>query len=216
MKNEELWNIAAGILILFVVISLGFVFAGEFSMLGETIVFSVVVVGVSVLMKKWAASILDCDVEHRIWNFYRFGFIEHWHFKKERPFGIFAPLFLSVISLGWIKFMGILTYETRALKRRAAKRWGPYSYTEMTDWHNSLIGAAGILGSLILMIVSYALSPAIPLLQGLPTLAAYYAFWNMIPFSKLDGNQILAGSRPLFVALALITLIATLATFAIA
>jgi len=202
MKNEELWNIAAGILILFVVISLGFVFAGEFSMLGETIVFSVVVVGVSVLMKKWAASILDCDVEHRIWNFYRFGFIEHWHFKKERPFGIFAPLFLSVISLGWIKFMGILTYETRALKRRAAKRWGPYSYSEMTDWHNGLIGAAGIIGMFVLVVVSYFIG-----FEYLAKVAAYYAFWNMLPISNYDGTQIFFGSRIIWVVLMVISLV---------
>ena len=99
--------------------------------------------------------------------------------------------------------MTILTYNTTALKRRAAKRFGYYSFAEMTDWHNALIGAAGIIVMLLLSFVSYW----IPTLEPLARLAAFYAFFNMIPFSKLDGSQIYFGSRILWYALAIITLI---------
>ena len=101
---------------------------------------------------------LDSSVEHRVWHVFRYGFKAHNHFKSEMPFGVIVPLFFSLFTLGMIKVMTFLTYETHALKHRAAKRFGFYSYTEMTDWHNGLIGAAGIIATLIVSLIGYRLS----------------------------------------------------------
>ena len=72
----------------------------------------------------------------------------------------------------------------------------------MTDWHNGLVGAGGILGILILGIIAYFTG-----YETLFKISAYYAFANMIPFSKLDGTQIFFGSKVLYSILGVIVLI---------
>ena len=87
------------------------------------------------------------------------------------------------------------------MKRRAAKRFGNYSFTGLTENHIALIGAAGIVFALLLSVVIYFLPFN---LEYFAIIAAFYAFFNMIPISKLDGAQIFFGSLTLWVALALI------------
>ena len=150
------------------------------------------------------ANALDSDVEHEIWKVSRYGLGQRQHLKREIPAGIIFPLLLSVFSLGFIKFPALLTYESRALQRRAAKRFGFYSFTELTEWHNGIIGAAGIISVLLVGIIIYFLPYN---WEYFSKLAAYYALVNMIPISKLDGTQIFFGSRVLWTTLTLITLI---------
>lgn len=201
MQNREIfaWVIAG--LTLTVIIGFKDIVSLNIPALGSALLFAFLILGVNGLSKKIAARALDADVEHDIWYASRYGLKPGWHLKQQAPLGVIVPLFVSAFSLGVAKCMTLLTYQTSALKRRAAKRFGYYSFTEMTDWHNALVGAAGIMGILLLAIVSYSFA-----LDTLPSLAIYYAFWNMIPWSKLDGSQILMGSRVLYTALGLIVL----------
>ncbi|MBX4211937.1 hypothetical protein KW787_00575 [Candidatus Pacearchaeota archaeon] len=210
MKDSEFAHIIAAVIVLTLVISLSSIIHSDFASVPEFFLFAVIIIAVSILAKKIMAYTLDSDVEHRVWMMDRYGWKPHQHFKKEVPSGIIVPLFLSIITLGTIKFMGILTYEARALKVRAAKRFGPYSYTEMTDWHNGLIGAAGIVGILLLALITYLVPTN---LEMLAKMAVFYALSSMIPFSKLDGTQIFFGSRVLWTALVVITLIFTTYAF---
>lgn len=208
MGQREFWQILSGMIILTAVIA--FIPTMDFGIerVGLSFIVSVLIITVSVFSKKIMAHMLDADVEHEIWKFQRYGFRQHWHFKKEIPGGIIFPLFITFFTLGFVRFMGILTYETKALKVRAAKRFGTYSYTEMSDFHNGLIGAAGIVGVLILSVVIYL----IPISSGFGLYAAmviFYAFFNMLPISKLDGTQIFFGSRILYATIGIITLIFT-------
>jgi Zn-dependent protease len=155
--------------------------------------------------KKIVARWLDSDVEHKVWFWQRYGLKPGWHLQKSVPIGIILPLVFTAFSLGVLKLMTILTYNTKAMKRRAARRFGYYSFTEMTDWHNALIGAGGIIAIFILTFISYWISG----LESLARISAFYAFWNMIPIGKLDGIQIYLGSRILWYFLAIITLIFT-------
>ncbi|MFH1425125.1 MAG: hypothetical protein ABIG28_00130 [archaeon] len=202
MESKELAHVAVAVLMMFVVSGLGFVLAGDSFMLMQVFVFSFVVVVVPVVVKKVMAYSLDARVEHEIWHFYRFGWWTESHFKSPVPFGLITPLFFSAFSLGIVKVMTFLTYETRALKHRAAKRFGHYSYTSMTDWHNGLIGATGVVSLLVVSVLAYFGDFGL-----LGKMAAYYAFWNIIPFSKLDGTQIFFGNRIVWSVLAVICLI---------
>ena len=202
MRNEEIAHVLAGVLTLFIVIVFGFVINGEWESVISGFVFAVVIIGVHVVAKELAAGLLDSGVEHKIWGVYRFGFKEKRHFKNEVPFGVILPLALSILSFGFLKVGSILTYETRALKRRAAKRFGPYSYTEMTDWHNGLIGATGIVALLLLSVVGYFAG-----FEYLSKVTAYYVFVNMIPISNLDGTQIFFGNRILWTVLSVVSVI---------
>tara|TARA_Y100000034_G_scaffold135972_1_gene210059 strand:+ start:3720 stop:4259 length:540 start_codon:yes stop_codon:yes gene_type:complete len=171
------------------------------------LLFSIIILAVYIFSKKIMAHLLDSTVEHEIWFWQRFGFKKQHKLKTPVPAGIILPLFITVFSLGFAKFLTLMTFETRALKHRAARRFGFYSFAQMTDWHQALIGAAGILSLLILGAIAYFLP--FSNLEFLAKISIYYAFWNLLPISKLDGTQIFFGSRILYAALAIITLIAT-------
>ncbi len=212
MTLRETSHIIIALVFLFIVISFQKFLLEDYSMLPTLALFACIIIGINVLSKKIIASKLDAGVEHSIWTMSRFGFKRIWSTKKKIPTGILIPIVISALSLGIIKIMTLLTYETTALKRRAARRFGFYSFTEMTDFHIAVIGAAGISATLLLSLVCYF----IPGLEQLARLSAYYAFFNMIPFSKLDGAQIFYGSRPIYYVLGIITVIfATYALFLI-
>ena len=203
MKQEEIIHIILAALILSLVIGFDSLISADIQGLGTSILFSIIILTVGIGSKKLAARQLDADVEHRIWNLSRLSFRPGSHFKKPVPFGVILPLIVTALSLGFIKLMTVMTYETTALKRRASKRFGAFSFTEMTDTHNAFIGATGIVSILILSFISYWFSP----LESLARVAAFYAFFNMLPFSTLDGTQIYFGSRLTWYVLGIITLI---------
>ena len=205
MAEREWASIFIAVLLMFVVAGLPSIVTGEFFFMTQIFVASFVVVVLPLLLRKVFAYSLDASVKHRIWHFYRFGIKPGQHFKRELPFGVIIPLFFAFLGLlanFSIMIFTFLTYETRALKHRAAKRFGYYSYTEMTDWHNCLIGASAIVVLLVISLMGY-----IGDFEILAKLAAYYAFWNMIPFGELDGVQIYFGNRALYYVLAITTLI---------
>ena len=205
MDEKEIIQIIISIFTLGIVFSFSKLILLEFSYLGTGILFAFVIISTNILGKKLIALKLDASVRHEIWFWKRFGFKPHKHLKKEIPMGIILPLFVSAFSLGLIKVASILTYETSALKRRASKRQGHFSFTEMTDKDNAYIGAAGIFITLSLAFLTYW----VPGLEELSRMSSFYAFWNLIPISKLDGSQIIFGNKTLWTFLAVITLIFT-------
>ncbi len=208
MKPAEIGNIFIAIILLTIVSGLAFVINSQWEDLSLAFAFSAIIIFIAVLSKKLTAYLLDADVEHEIWEITRLGLKKSDHFKKPFPAGILLPLIISIITLGTIKFSAFLTFEARALKYRASKRFGFYSYTEMTDWHNALIGASSAIALFLVAIIAYFLPIAD--LESLSKMSIYYIFWNLLPISKLDGTQIFFGSRILWAVLATITLIATM------
>ncbi len=203
MKSREFQHILAAILIFTVVAGFSFALDSQWDLVAQAFFFSVIIIVINIFSKKAMAKILDSDVEHEIWLWQQYGFRHHDKLERPVSMGLILPIIFTVFSLGLIKLCTFLTYETRALKHRVAKRFGFYSFIEMTDWHNALIGAAGIISLLILSILAYFLP--FSGLEYLAKLSIYYAFWNLVPFSKFDGTQILFGSRILWITLAIIT-----------
>lgn len=204
MKRSEAFHILSAIFIMGLVISFRKVFEGNTQFILTGFLFAAIIVLVTVIAKKLMALTLESGVEHRIWSSGRFWIAKQSHLKKEAPLGILIPLTLSLFSLGIIKFMPVLTYETTAHKSRSGRAFGALSFASMTDWHNALIGGAGIIAVLLVSFISYFL----PLdVEFLAAMAAFYAFANMIPYGNLDGMQIYMGSRVLWTTLAAITLI---------
>lgn len=206
MKVREFLHILAAIVLFTIVGSFSFAMQSDWALIPKVFLFATLIVLLSIFTKKIVAYWLDSDVEHELWKFSRYGLKQSSHFKKEIPAGIIFPLILTVFTLGWTKFSAFLTYEARALKRRAAKRFGVYSYSELTELHNSLIGAAGITICFLLAIIAYFCSPT---LEYLAKLSVFYALSNLLPLPKLDGMQIFFGSRTLYTILAVIALILT-------
>jgi hypothetical protein len=203
LKESEIIHIILAVIVLAIVIGFKFALDKDINGVGIALLFAFIIIIVNIAAKKTMASWLDSDVEHKLWFWQRYGLKPGWHLERSVPIGIILPIFITAFSLGAAKLMTILTYDTKALKRRAARRHGFYSYTEMTDWHNALIGGAGIIAMFFLSFISYW----VPSLEYLARMTAFYAFWNMIPLGKLDGIQIYLGSRILWYTLAIFTLI---------
>ncbi|MCH8945387.1 MAG: hypothetical protein IIA85_00495 [Nanoarchaeota archaeon] len=163
-------------------------------------VFIVILVNISA--KKIASHYLDSEIEVRIWEMKRFGFKPNRHLKKPVPMGALLPLIFVGLTYGYLVWMASLVFEVKAKIHRAAKRYGLYTFSEMTEYHIGLIASAGIIANLIAAVIGY--------LAGYPKfaeLAIYYSFFNMIPFSDLDGNKIFFGSMILWSFLASLVLI---------
>ncbi|MEI6731158.1 MAG: hypothetical protein WCK90_00605 [archaeon] len=214
METREITHIGVAIIVMTLVFGFAGILENGFTTylpsLLWILLFSALIILVAIAAKKVMARALDSDVEHEIWSWSRYGFKPNEHLKTPLPAGALFPLALALVTIGYFKLCAFLTYETRVSKYRASKRFGIYSFSEMTDWHNGLIGAVGIMSVLLVGVIGY--------FQGAELLfkmATYYAVFNLIPFSKLDGAQIFFGNRILWATLAIITLIATAYAFAI-
>jgi len=101
--------------------------------------------------------------------------------------------------------MASLIFEVKPKVYRAAKRYGLYKFSEMTEYHIGLIAASGIAVNILLGIIGYLIN--FPLFAKLNI---YYALFNLIPISELDGNKIFFGSFVLWCFLASIVLLGML------
>ncbi len=169
------------------------------------IVFSVLLI--NIFAKKIASFYLDSEIEVKLWEIKRFGFRTHDHFKKSLPAGAFAPLISKIVlfpfnSLVW---MGSLVFDVKAKVYRAARRYGLYTFSEMTEYHIGLIAFFGVLANLIFAIVGYLFN-----YPEFARLNIYFSLFNILPISDLDGNKIFFGSLIMWSFLAALVLIALL------
>ena len=132
----------------------------------------------------------------------RYGFKAHHYFKRPFPIGIFLPIIVSLVSAGRLFWMAAMTFDVKPKIYRAAKRHGLYSFSEMTEFHIGLIAAAGVLINLLAAVIGYFLG-----FSEFARLNIYFAFFNMLPISDLDGNKIFFGNIVLWSFLAIIVLI---------
>ena len=158
-----------------------------------SLVFFAIILVVYVAAKKAMAWYMEAEEETRVLTFQRYGYYERSYLKTKVPIGLILPFVLSILSLGLVKWFGVLESEIKGTKARAARRHDYYSFAELNEWHIALISAAGILAMFILAIVAYLLN-----YSELSKLAIYFAAFNMIPLGGLDGLKVFFGSRPLF------------------
>ena len=165
--------------------------------------FLIIILNVSA--KKVAAYYLESEIDVRLWEIERYGFKPRQYFKRPIPAGVFFPLILIILSFGYVKWLACLVFEVKPKIYRAAKRHGLYSFTEITEYHMALIASAGIIVNLVFAIVGYLIG--LPKEMDFSRLSIYYAFFNMLPLSDLDGNKIFFGSLVLWSFLATLVLI---------
>ncbi|MFH1787217.1 MAG: hypothetical protein ABH811_00270 [archaeon] len=166
---------------------------------------------INVLAKKMMSYFLDSEIELKLWEIKQLGLgVLFWRFKgshpskqfkKPFPAGAFLPIITTAFSFGYLTWMASIVFEVKHKIYRAAKRHGIYSFSEIPEFHIGLIATAGIVANLLFALIGY--------LINYPTFARlniYYAFYNIIPFSGLDGNKIFFGSKLLWGTLATIVL----------
>lgn len=195
--------------VLVVTIILAFIIAvfnktGNFlNNLGYSLLVILIILAVNISAKKFVAYLLDAEIEHRIWEFKRFGFKPQMQLKKAIPAGALFPLLFSFITMGYVKWMACLVFEVKPKTYHAARRHGLYSFSEMTEFHMGLIAVAGIFASIIAAIIAYFFG-----VSEFAKLSVYYVFFNMFPLGDLDGNKIFFGNIVVWSFLAALVIIA--------
>ena len=176
---------------------------------------SALTVLVSVFCKKLTAKIIDIKIEHKIWIFQRWWIGKSSHLKNPVPTGVIIPAILSLISNGFITCFSLLQFESKALPGKAVKKYGTKRFSEIMDWDLCMIGFYGILGLLFLSIIAkifpFTLSGFNLML--LSKYSFYYAIWNLLPISSLDGAKMFFGSSRLYIFTLILTTITGLIIF---
>ncbi|MFH1801734.1 MAG: hypothetical protein ABH804_02805 [archaeon] len=183
------------ITILLVSIVLGFVVSlvKSFNAFLYALLAVFLVLGVNIFAKKIAGYYLESEIEIKLWEISRYGWTAGSRFKKPIPAGILVPILVLVFSFGYVKWLGSLIFDVKPKIYRAAKRHGLYKFSEMTEWHLGLIAASGIIANIFFAIVGYLIG-----YSEFTRLNIYYAFFNILPLSNLDGNKIFFGSLVLW------------------
>ena len=166
------------------------------------------VVLVNILAKKIASFYLDSEIEVGLWKIERYGFKPSQYFKKAIHVGIILPILVSLVSLGNVLWMASLIFEVKPKIYGSAKRHGLYSYSEMTEDHIGLMAAAGVAANLVFAVVGYLLG-----FTEFSRLNIFFAFFNMLPLSDLDGNKVFFGNIILWSFLAALVLISLFYAF---
>lgn len=199
-KKEAIAILVSSVVIAF---SLNFVLDGITAFLWSLLaVFAVIMV--NVIAKKIFGFYMETDVEVEFWEVYQYGLKKSKHFRKPVPFGAFMPLLSKIIlfPLKGFVWMASLVFEVKPRVERAARRHGLYSYSGMTEAHIGYIAAAGIFANLAFAVIGYLLG-----FSEFARINIFYALFNMIPISKLDGNKIFFGNVVLWSFLASLVLI---------
>jgi len=161
----------------------------------------------NILVKKLVAHMLDSEIEMKIWEAGKYGFDKNQHSKRSFPMGAVLPVISKIIlfPLNSFVWMASLVFDVKPKVSRSAKRFGLYTFSDITENHIGLIAAAGIVINLALSIIGY--------FTGFTTLARismYYAFFNILPLSELDGNKIFFGNLIIWSFLAALILVGML------
>lgn len=198
INRKEITAILVSTLVLAFLVTL----AKEFEMFLGILLAVFLVLFINVASKKIMAFYLESEIEIKFWEMQRFGWPKHHHFKKPFPAGLIIPFITTVFSIGYFTWLASLAFEVKPKIYRAAKRHGLYSFSEMTEIHIAMIAAAGIIGNLAFAILGYFLG-----FENFVLLNIYFAFFNMVPFSELDGNKIFMGSITLWSFLVALVLV---------
>ncbi len=206
INKREIFIIALIIVIITLSINLSLNLVTEWKNLFGTLLAVSLVILANIFIKKIMAYHLDSEIEMKVWDTGRVG-MRGKGMAKPFPIGAFLPIISKIVLFPFKSFvwMASLVFDVKPRIYRGAKRHGLYAFSEMTEYHLGIIAASGIIINLILSVVGYLLG--FPLFARL---SIYYAFFNILPVSELDGNKIFFGSLVLWSFLASFVLIGML------
>ena len=128
-KKEIGWLIIA-------ILIMGFVISFPNLSLSSPLIFltATIIILTNVLAKKIASNCYNIKIEHKIWEFKRYGFYERSKLKKPFPIGLILPFLICFLSLGIIKILILLQFDAKNLpKKRALKKRGAYRYSKINE-----------------------------------------------------------------------------------
>jgi hypothetical protein len=199
METQKFLKEASIIFIATLVIALSFTYpTRNFSTLLIFFTSFLIIITANFAAKKFFAYNLETNVDLNLWSINHFGLAKSAHFNKPLPM-LWLPILTSLISLGKFIWIPIIEFDVSPRPERISRRHGLYRYTEVTEWHLALIAAAGIFINIVLAIIAYFAG-----FEQFTKLSVMFAFWNLLPVSRLDGSKIFFGSKNLWFALVLI------------
>ena len=202
INKKEIPIVALVIVIISLSVSLSLNMIQEWKISLLTLLAVSIVILFNIFTKKFVAYNLDSEIEMRVWEIGKYK-------SNKKPFaiGAFLPLLSKIVLFPFNSFvwMASLVFDVKPKTYRAAKRFGLYTFSEVTEYHLGLIAASGVLINLILAVIGYFLG-----FELFARLSVYYAFFNIIPLSDLDGNKIFFGSKIMWSFLASLVLIGML------
>lgn len=198
MKKDEI----VAILVVSLILGFAFSIVNSFGSFAYVFISILIIISANTIAKKISAFYMDSEIEVKVWEIQRYGFKPEKHLNRPFPVGLFMPIIIAAISIGYLKWMASLVFDISAKVYRTAKRFGIYSFSEITEYHLALIAASGVIINLFLAVLGYLIG-----YDDFAKLNIYYAFFNIIPLSDLDGNKIFFGSIIIWSLLASICLI---------
>ncbi|MDP2925629.1 MAG: hypothetical protein Q8N99_04615 [Nanoarchaeota archaeon] len=166
----------------------------------------IIVILVNVIVKKIVSRHFSINIEHKVFEFERWGLYSRSHLKKAFPMGLVFPLVLTILSLGLIKPFFLLGFEYSDIPRkRILKEHGTKRKTLINDSDPGYVAAWGFFSLIVLAIIG-----AIFKFPELSKYAIYYGAWNLIPFGKLDGMKLFFGSILTYSMIAILYIISLL------
>lgn len=209
LNKKEIGAILSVIIVLALVVSL----VETWKIFLWTLLGMFIIILINVFAKKVASFYLDSEIDIGLWEIKRYGLLHFMNvspikshpsggLKRPFPAGLFVPILLKVITLGFVNWMACLVFEVKPKVYRAAKRYGLYKFSEMTEWHIGLIAAWGVFANLVFAVIFYFVG-----LSDFAKWNVYFAFFNIVPLADLDGNKVFFGSVVLWSFLAIVTLI---------
>ncbi len=168
---------------------------------------------INVFVKKMVAYHFESEINVKLWEFKRWGYKPKQYFKKAFPAGAFFPIISRIIffPLNGFVWMASLTFDINSTAYKSAKRHGIYSFSKISDLELAVITGAGIFANILIAILAYLIN-----FPEFAKLNIWFAFFNILPLSNLDGNKLFFGSKVIWTFLATITLIGLALTIFIA
>lgn len=169
----------------------------------EIILFNLIAISLvlltNVFSKKITAHYFEARAYVKLWESQRYGFKKGYQFKKPVPVGFILSFLVPLMTMGYAFWMAVLEFDITIHPSRASKRHEWYKFSEMTDWHLGIIAIGGIVGNLLLAIITYVAD-----VSEIAKLSIYFAAFSIIPLSNLDGAKIFFARKNLWITITII------------
>lgn len=176
------------------------------------------IITINFIAKRVCAYEIGAEIEQNFWEMKRYGILGllsrgYYHpsrlFKRPFPIGIFFAVFSKLIffPISNLCWMAIMTFDVKTKIYKAAKKYTHplYSFSEITENQIGIIAFTGILANLFFAILGYLVG--LPEQMDFTRVSIFFAFFNLLPISDLDGNKLFFGNKYLWYFAVLITLV---------
>lgn len=175
----------------------------------------IIIIITNLSIKKLIAPYYAIKIEHKDWELIRWGYYERSHFKKPFPIGLTFPFFMAILTLGYLKPFIFFQFDAENIpQKRLLKAHGQRRAVRkevISEEDLAYTSAAGFYALLLLALVGLILKPYFPEFGfNLSKYSIYFGFWNLLPFSQLDGSKLFFGAPIAWVFITLLYLIALL------